>query len=1405
MAKKQRNTIKPGSLQHQLCSLKASGAHGFEGLVRDLFERFLGQSISLMQSGTQGGGDASTSPAPNRLNIIWEDKRYSTTLPVDELTAKFQDACRSQPDMDLWIVVTTIELSTQHIQPLQSIADQNGVGFWFLDWPSNDTRLSSLAALCAPYSDLLAKYGIAIPAQEQADIQSHALYQARLDELKGILTTPALAYVWLRKNSMEYFTHALADRSRARRILGCNGDILSHPSTLVPRASVFEKLDEWWNNSQETVVLVHGKEGRGKSWAVFSWLHRNIQILPLLVVIPAQNLSSQEIQTELAKAIKQYVHSTDKNEVFFQKKIQRIQNNSADGVSFLLVIDGLNQNLNSSFNYENLLSVLNDEPWRGKIRVIITSRTGFVERNSWLNGRPKKIRVAEFSESERDQYFSSQSVNADGLKPEILKIASVPRYASLVVKHLERLKVEETCTPAHLFLLDCEDRLSRKNPSVQIAPHELACMIHELARKASISLSNIKSAVQSNTIANADQILLVVNELVQDSWLQDPQRNNTFHFSPEWSSTALALMLQRELAITPLFEEQFATFIEPMNEADEASDVIYGAIWLCLADNLPDLNKAKFLTQKLLERQNIKPTILHDFWTIAVESPTMVLNLLETNIFDEQRSQLIDFLKSSLLYASQKNSIAVEPMLRQWIHKWIGHFFIRNDAQELEAKIRVERDAELNLDVLKQADLLADEVVNRDKYISPHEYSFLSSLQINGYAIDSIIKDLISVYRRPWTQSSHLEWIFRWSFDNQARDLYKARVDAISGLSPKAKEFLHSTINSGYTETHWRKEIAIGHVCLNPFSIMSPDDAEYAWGIVRKLDWDSFNRSRNMSSDQLAYHYLRSFLAREVPQDLQTSEARIYNSKNGLSLMERAPFLHRLNDSLLILYDNPGILQDIDALLQSNELLTSKHATQFYPLISAMWLSLSCKEQLAFIATIPDGMPLNPDLIDLMDSSQFNITDFIQFYQTSKTETARVSLLYIGFHLFRGDLPKEMEPILLDACDSDKVVMRRNAIYWLINYAHLDLQRKATEVLTRFYDVEKPFETHGLLYLRLISTDDTLPDILNWCHPKFISLAIAQRGNSDFDIQWYGDLITTMLSGLQKGDSTYKRISWSGEFHEWDGVAFDRILERKPEIIPLLEQCSLKQDLLVDDFPFTPLFKSWWAIEPQRACKAWIRFAKRNREYSSILEEFSDIPFEVAQCNEEALRDIYSDSNTDKALLGFAYKMQLSQKHDLLGALIIDSLNSEIYAIQAKGIITLGFCLKDSRFDSIWEQHTFSSFVSGWVKAVYIKAKEWYERSAWTQHWYNEFVGAATREKAFGFYVLFKQCLDKRVWLWVNKKWELDAQRVNPNGNKFFNLDSNSWNEIMKKQAKELGKTFGFEKIANAVKPWWDG
>lgn len=92
-------------LRKSLCKMKAAGSKGFEGLLRDLFERLLEQSIYLMKSGSQGGGDAYSGTFPDSLSIVWEDKRYQrkTVLPVDQLVSKLDQAARTYPEMDIWV------------------------------------------------------------------------------------------------------------------------------------------------------------------------------------------------------------------------------------------------------------------------------------------------------------------------------------------------------------------------------------------------------------------------------------------------------------------------------------------------------------------------------------------------------------------------------------------------------------------------------------------------------------------------------------------------------------------------------------------------------------------------------------------------------------------------------------------------------------------------------------------------------------------------------------------------------------------------------------------------------------------------------------------------------------------------------------------------------------------------------------------------------------------------------------------------------------------------------------------------------------------------------------------------------------------------------------------------------
>jgi hypothetical protein len=81
MRKKPSLEIAINVLGERLRKLHASGADGFEGLMRDALQEFTGHSYRIAKSGPQGGTDVRSS-ASNTIQIGLEAKRYEQNTEV---------------------------------------------------------------------------------------------------------------------------------------------------------------------------------------------------------------------------------------------------------------------------------------------------------------------------------------------------------------------------------------------------------------------------------------------------------------------------------------------------------------------------------------------------------------------------------------------------------------------------------------------------------------------------------------------------------------------------------------------------------------------------------------------------------------------------------------------------------------------------------------------------------------------------------------------------------------------------------------------------------------------------------------------------------------------------------------------------------------------------------------------------------------------------------------------------------------------------------------------------------------------------------------------------------------------------------------------------------------------------
>ena len=142
------------TLQALKC-LKESGEKSFEKLTATLLSLLIGFPIRLCKPGYQAGIDAMADPA--ELPVAIEDKRHQTgNLDLRDLEGELAAATRTYPDLQLWVLATTVEVSPLQDQALRNTGENLGLAILILDSAAARPQLpeiASIVALCASAPD----------------------------------------------------------------------------------------------------------------------------------------------------------------------------------------------------------------------------------------------------------------------------------------------------------------------------------------------------------------------------------------------------------------------------------------------------------------------------------------------------------------------------------------------------------------------------------------------------------------------------------------------------------------------------------------------------------------------------------------------------------------------------------------------------------------------------------------------------------------------------------------------------------------------------------------------------------------------------------------------------------------------------------------------------------------------------------------------------------------------------------------------------------------------------------------------------------------------------------------------------------------------------------------------------
>ncbi|GGE21542.1 hypothetical protein GCM10011529_30240 [Polymorphobacter glacialis] len=259
----------------------AAGATGFEGLVADALAGFTGYTFRLAKSGSQFGRDAATTAG--RFAIAMEAKRYTASVPLQELVGKSTLAAFALTDgIDLWVLAATVEVGEATERQLEQILEKGGISLLTLDWAA--AGLPPLAVLLAAVPEHVNEFAKihlnpskhAALAAGLADIAADPGFGASLDEIRNKLSPALLGLDAFRHRNADWAEATLGSRRLAQRQFSQFLVPLEDSSLTANRPELRCAIGEAVNRARadaegDTLVLVAGGEGSGKTWAVTNW------------------------------------------------------------------------------------------------------------------------------------------------------------------------------------------------------------------------------------------------------------------------------------------------------------------------------------------------------------------------------------------------------------------------------------------------------------------------------------------------------------------------------------------------------------------------------------------------------------------------------------------------------------------------------------------------------------------------------------------------------------------------------------------------------------------------------------------------------------------------------------------------------------------------------------------------------------------------------------------------------------------------------------------------------------------------------------------------------------------------------------------------------------------------------
>lgn len=688
------------NLIEQLRKIAPAGKNGFEGLIAQLLENLTGKSFHLARSGSQSGRDMRSDCHGGSI-IAVECKRYGkkTELKERELLAELVQVAADIPDLDLWVLVASRDIPDQLLTLLDQQAIRQGVEFRVIS--AGDGSPNSLEALCTNgaqivlgfLAPILLKLELQYIQVELENIAKSPGFTSTIERLQNNFATASIGYEHWDVEQNQWLRQRFCTESESRSAFGQVLHVASKEVDLVERGTAGQELDHWlssWPETQSSFILL-GDEGDGKTWAVASWLDRQIQNtenFPPVIFLSSSHPRSNEPASLLSEAITRQIGQQD--HAYWGKRLMRWKQRSVgESPVILLVLDGINERRTPQW-WRELIEGFMNSPWRERIAVLVTVRTGYWERyfSTLRHLNARSFSLPPYNDSELDIALRRHHLTRTDIHDSLLPLIRKPRYFDLVVKHRKRMAESGDITVARLIYEDWRDRWSRKI-NLPIDDQTFQGIIKGLTEKARQSGNRIfeKDIAKQLSLINDKQAVL--DDLVSGGILHG--KSGSYRVDEYRLILGFGLLLADEMKHADAtlehssgLDETIANWLEPHQEMDIKASILESAALhaLSLQDNFPESCQVALL-KAWLESKNLQEKADENFTAYLPIHPVVYLKLSEviwSDIHDNPWGQ--DLLMRSLLH--WRNASSVQSILPEVFEHWLG--FIHPDGHPFQRR-----------------------------------------------------------------------------------------------------------------------------------------------------------------------------------------------------------------------------------------------------------------------------------------------------------------------------------------------------------------------------------------------------------------------------------------------------------------------------------------------------------------------------------------------------------------------------------------------------------------------------------------------------------------------------------------------------------------------------------------------